>query len=200
MPPLPSPCCMERGCCAREGETVLRRRVLGKAGPRLWRPESAASYRRTCAGCTRRQPYRPNVHRRQKRRVALSGAAQGGLRKPSCFDKPTRQAPAHRLLHHSRGSLRASGEQADEGRVPELPAVSPGRSLTADQPASCSRTWPDRVRRGIRHGLCCKALHRREASQVRARRGLPGGRHPLHLFLSSKPAKHLHGQAYRADV
>ena len=104
---------------ARKAPRVSRRDLLGQARAGLRRPARAPAARRSRAGRPRRQPHRPGVHRRRRRRIRrLSdvGASSRRVRQPRHVPSPRRRAEAERRVHRGGGALRPAGQQADAGR------------------------------------------------------------------------------------
>ena len=86
--------------------------------------------RRTGARRARRQPHRPDVHRRPQRRRAVRRTAPDRFRVPAGVTAHRRRPDADRTADHRAGALRAAGQQADPGRVAHLRAV-PGSGTRA---------------------------------------------------------------------
>ena len=189
-----------RPCAADPPRRYRGEDYWARPARRLRRPGGAAGDRRPGPGRPRRQPHRPDVHRRPLRRLALRGPAPGRLRQPARVGAPRRRAaPARRLRHRGR-PLRAAGQQADAGGARQLPPLPgaragaaralPGRSSPSAPSAGTGSCAPPRAlgvevpRPKPRFGHGAEA----DARPLAAARLLP-----------PEPAEHLHRQADRAD-
>ena len=127
-----------RGCArtarevAREKRRAFRDEVYwGKPVPGFGDPRARVLLVGARAGGARRQPHRPRVHRRRRRRLRRfpdGGAASRRLRQHPDVAASRRRPRAAGRVHRRRGALRAAGQQADAGRNRQLPAASRRRS------------------------------------------------------------------------
>ena len=122
-----------------------RRGLLGAAAPGFGDPDAGARRRRSRAGGPRRQPHRPDVHRRPIAATSSSPRCTA----PATPTRPTsigarRRTRARRRVRHRRGALCAAGQPADADRARPLRAL-PRRGARA------ARARPGRARaRGVR--------------------------------------------------
>ena len=172
--------------------------VLGPADAGLRRPGGAGADPRARARGARREPHRPDLHRRPLRATSCSPSLHRvGLANQAESIARGRRPAAARRLHGRRGALRAAREPADAGGA---------RELLASGWSARSRCCPD-----VHVVLCLggfawesalrlRARARRRAdaapeAEVRPRRGRRRRAVAAARLLSPEPAEHVHRQA-----
>ena len=111
----------------------------GRPIPRLGLADARGAGRRARAGGPRRQPHRPDLHRRPLRRLALRRAAPGRPGDPADQRARRRRPRADRHPDGRHGPLRAAAEQADHRRARHLRALAGGRADAAGRPRAGGR-------------------------------------------------------------
>src|SRR5438105_10626009 len=199
LPRLPAAGGVARRGRAGQGAPLRGVDLLGAAGARLRRSGRAPDPHRPGPGGARRQPDRPDVHRRPQRRVPLRRAPSGGIRQPAAERAPGRRAAAERRLHRRALQVRAAGQRPVAGGAAPLQPVARRRDLAAAQRARLARARSRRV--GVVAPALCPARVRGPAAEaaLRARRGRARPRGACAARqLPREPAEHEHGQAHAA--
>ncbi len=201
LPEMPAPGALPGRGGAEAAAGVSRRGVLGPAEPRLWRSGSAAARYRTGSGGARREPYRPDVHRRSLGRFPLRLPLSGRLRQSANFCRPQRRTETDRAFHYSGLPLCPSGQQAFAFRSGELPGIS-GRRVRLDPAGSGARVG--------RHRAAWLPGHAEGSGIDPELHFLPlrpwgelyaaGGSASFVRFLPPQPAEYLHRPADQADA
>src|SRR6185295_14709427 len=124
-----------------KSQTLCRSAVLGPTGAELWRSASAPARRGTRARGTGRESNRANLHRRPKRRLALSSFAQSRLRQSTGVGFSRRRVATERLLRDRGRSMRAAREQAVARGDRELPALSDSRVGIVEASSRHCSSW-----------------------------------------------------------
>ena len=207
LPGLPPAGRLARAGGAGEARGVPRRGVLGTPGARLRPGGRAAADRRAGPGRARRQPDRPDVHRRPLRRRAVRRAARRRAGQPAHRRAPRRRAGAVRHPDHRAGALRPAGQQADPGRAGHA-----ARALAARRagPARADRARGRGARRRSAGRRCCRCWPRPGWAVPRPRPRFGHGAQvelagraraaaPVRL-LPRQPAEHLHRPAHPGDA
>ncbi len=173
-------------------------RLVQRPGPVLRRSTAPALLIVGLApGLQRRQPHRPPVHRRLRRRSALSHAAEVRLRRRQLRRPSGRRAGAAPRPHHQRGALRAAAEQAGDRRK-SPPA---GLSLPPNW-RRCRASRAILALGAIAHNavLAAKGLRRARYPFAHGAMHDAAGRHRPRRQLSLLAAQHQHRPAHPGDV
>ena len=112
----------------RKKPRLSQLRILGKAGPRLWRSPRKIADRRPSARRAWWQSHRPRFYRRPLRRFSVRRALRSGIRQSAYFRSPRRWPASDRQLHHGYGAVRAARQQATAQRNHELPRIHGARN------------------------------------------------------------------------
>lgn len=179
----------------RHAETgrISRRRLLGAPRAELRRPRRAVVDCRAGARGAWRESHRTDVHRRSQRRLVVSSIAQGGLCESAGIAGGRRWTHVAWLPDHRRVSLRAAGEQTDNGGSCELSRVS-DRDAAADAVAGATDVGSVGMGAGGAGAECA-------AGQVWPRRAARvGGWSGADCVVSSESAEHVYRATDGADA
>ncbi len=108
-----------------------RRGLLGPAGHGPGAGRRAHRRRRAGPGRARRQPHRPDLHRRPLRRLGLRRPLAGRAGQPAHVDQPGRRPRGARRAHRLRRPLRPAGQRAHPDRARHVLAVACPRAAAA---------------------------------------------------------------------
>ena len=189
---------------ARSGAPIATRLYWARPVPGFGDPRRAAADRRPGAGSARREPHRPRLHRRRRRRLGRlpdGRAAPRRLRQhPDVAASRRRPDAARRVTSPPPCAARRPTTSRRRRRSPAACRISTPRSPRCPACASSSRSGKiafDAYLRLLKHrGIVAPAAAARSRHGV----GAPSAERPdADRLLPPEPAEHEHRQADAAD-